>query len=247
MDRTLKMVVIALAAAMLLIIPAFTSADPLVVGHFSTLSDGDPLPDGWEPMTFDDIDSHTRYIAVQDGDAGAIRADSRASASGLIRKIEIDPAAYPIIQWRWKAANVLEAGDVRKKSGDDYPARIYITFAYDPDRVGFFRKARYEAVRLAYGEYPPLGAINYIWASHAPVGTSVPNPYTDQVRMIVTRSGSKHLGTWVTERRNIVEDYRRAFGEDPPKISGVAVMTDTDNTGESATAFYGDIVFLSDQ
>lgn len=244
MDRNIKTRIISLSAALLLIIPAFALADPLVVGGFSALSAGDPLPEGWEPMTFDDIESHTRYTVVEDEGAGAIRADSRASAAGLIRKISIDPAAYPVIQWRWKAANVLEAGDVRKKSGDDYPARIYITFAYDSDRVGFFKKAKYEAVRLAYGEYPPLGAISYIWASHAPVGTSVPNPYTDQVRMIVIRSGPKHLGTWVTERRNVFEDYRRAFGEDPPKISGVAIMTDTDNTGESATAYYGDIVFI---
>jgi hypothetical protein len=244
MDRNIKTRIISLSAALLLIIPAFASADPLVVGGFSTLSAGDPLPEGWEPMTFDDIESHTRYTVVEDEGAGAIRADSRASAAGLIRKISIDPAAYPVIQWRWKAANVLEAGDVRKKSGDDYPARIYITFAYDSDRVGFFKKAKYEAVRLAYGEYPPLGAISYIWASHAPVGTSVPNPYTEEVRMIVIRSGPKHLGTWVTERRNVFEDYRRAFGEDPPKISGVAIMTDTDNTGESATAYYGDIVFI---
>ncbi len=61
--------------------------------------------------------------------------------------------------------------------------------------------------------------------------------------MIVVESGSAKLNTWVAETRNVYEDYKRAFGEEPPMISGVAIMTDTDNTGESAEAFYGDIVF----
>jgi hypothetical protein len=71
----------------------------------------------------------------------------------------------------------------------------------------------------------------------------VPNPYADQVKMIVMESGPDRLNQWVSEERNLYEDYKKAFGEKPPLISGVAIMTDTDNTGESATAYYGDIVF----
>ena len=131
-----------------------------------------------------------------------------------------------------------------KKEGDDYPARVYITFEYDHSQVGYFERAKFELLKLAYGEYPPVGAINYIWESHAPTGTVVPNPYTDQVRMIVVESGQEKVGQWVTEERNVYEDYQMAFGEPPPKISGIAIMTDTDNTGESAVAYYGDIIFL---
>ena len=72
----------------------------------------------------------------------------------------------------------------------------------------------------------------------------VPNPFTDRVKMIVVESGAENLNTWVGQQRNIYEDYKQAFGEEPPMISGVAIMTDTDNTRESATAYYGDIVFL---
>ena len=75
------------------------------------------------------------------------------------------------------------------------------------------------------------------------MGTTVPNPYTNQVHMIVVESGSTKLNTWITEEHNVYEDYKRAFGQEPPMISGVAIMTDTDNTGESAEAYYGDIVF----
>ena len=215
----------------------------LVVGKFSEASAGGALPDGWKPLTFKQIEKHTGYTVVKDGETTAIKAVSEASASGLTREIRINLKEYPIVQWQWKVANTLKKGDVTRKEGDDYPARIYITFEYDSSKVGFFDKAKYETVKLLYGQYPPLAAINYIWESKAPKGTVVPNPYTDQVKMIVVESGVDRLNQWVSEERNVYEDYKKAFGHEPPPISGVAIMTDTDNTGESATAYYGDIVF----
>jgi len=213
------------------------------IGTFSAATPDGPWPNGWKPLTFPKIPQHTTYRLVKDGDRVAVKAASQASSSGLTKEILIAPKEYPIIQWQWKVSNVLKGGDVAKKEGDDYPARMYVTFQYDSQKVGLFGKAKYEAAKLIYGQYPPLGAINYIWESRAPVGTAVPNPYTDQVHMIVVESGSTKLNTWITEERNVYEDYKRAFGQDPPMISGVAIMTDTDNTGESAEAYYGDIVF----
>ena len=174
-----------------------------------------------------------------------MRAESDASASGLIRKIRIDPRKYPVIEWRWRAIGVYENGDVSRKDGDDYPARIYIAFEYDPDDVGFFERAKFKAIKMIHGEYPPIGAINYIWASNAPNGQIVPNAYTDRVKMIVVESGGENTGTWVAESRNVLEDYKTAFGADPPMIRGIAIMTDSDNTGESTVTYYGDIVMKS--
>jgi len=213
-------------------IPA--QSEPVIeVGKFSAESVGNGLPAGWKPLTFKKIERHTVYSLLKDGDTVVVKAVSDASASGLIREIEIDPKEYPVVQWRWKATNILKKGDVHRKEGDDYPARLYITFKYDASKM----------VKLLYGEYPPLRAINYIWESHTPKGTFVPNPYTDRVMMIVVESGADRLNQWVNEERNVYGDYKQAFGEEPPKISGVAIMTDTDNTGESATAYYGDILF----
>ena len=219
------------------------SGSTLEVGKFSAAAEGISLPDGWKPLTFKKIEKHTVYTVVKDGDTVAVKAVSEAASSGLTREIKINPREYPIVQWRWKVTNVLKKGDVTRKEGDDYPARIYITFEYDAGKVGFFKKAQYETARLLYGQYPPLGAINYIWESKAPTGTVAPNPFTDQVKMIVVESGAASLNQWMTEERNVYEDYKKAFGEEPPMISGVAIMTDTDNTGETATAYYGDIVF----
>jgi len=213
------------------------------VGKFSSEKVENKTPSNWKPLTFKKIERHTNYSLVKDGETIVVKAVSEASASGLTCEIQIDPKEYPIIQWRWKVENILTKGNVRLKEGDDYPARLYITFQYDYSKLSFFEKAKFEAVRLLYGQYPPTAAINYIWESKAPVNTFILNPYTDRVMMVVLESGSDKLNQWVNEERNLYEDFKKAFGYEPPMISGVAIMTDTDNTGESATAYYGDIVF----
>ena len=191
------------------------SPDRLVVGNFSLAMPGGPFPQEWKPLTFEKIKEHTQYELVKDRQQVVVKAVSHQSSSGLTRKMTIDPKEYPVIEWRWKVTNILRKGDVSQKSGDDYPARLYITFEYDSRRVGFFEKAKFETFRLIYGQYPPSGAINYIWESHSPIGTIVPNPYTDRVYMFVTQSGSAKLNQWVTEEHNIFEDYKKAFGETP--------------------------------
>lgn len=214
----------------------------LEVGKFSAAVEGHSLPDGWKPLTFPKVPKHTTYTLVQDGSAVVVKAVSNASASGLTKKVRIDPREYPIVRWRWKVDNLLKAADVTTKAGDDYPARLYITFEYDPDKVGFGKKAKYKAGRLIFGDIP-IAAINYIWDAKAPQGIFFDNAYTDFARMVVLRSGLQGVGTWMEEERNIYEDYRKAFDGEPPMINGVAIMTDTDNTKESAVAYFGDIVF----
>jgi hypothetical protein len=200
-----------------------------------------PLPGGWSPLTFDKIPRHTRYSVVEDAGRTVLKAWSDRSASGLIHALEADARRFPVLRWRWKVENTLRHGDVTRKAGDDYPARIYVAFAYDPARASLVQRIKYEALRLIYGAYPPHAGLNYIWDTRSPLGTMVPNPFTDRVRMFVVESGDANVGNWREYERNIYEDYKRAFGEEPPMISGVAVMTDTDNTGESATAYYGEI------
>ncbi len=239
---------IGLIVAACLIISFFTAVDAasqemMDVGKFSAGKAGNTAPKGWKPFFFRNIVRHTSYSIVEDNGVPVVMAESDASASGLIREIKIDPKEYPVIRWKWKVQNILEKGDVGRKEGDDYPARIYVTFQYDPAKAGFLGKAKYEAARLIYGKYPPHAAITYIWESRSTAGLMTLNPYTDRNMMFVVESGSEKLNMWIREERNILEDYRRAFGEDPPLISGVAIMTDTDNTGEKATAFFGDIRF----
>ena len=222
--------------------PAHAADGDLAVGAFSRSAPGAPLPAGWSPLTFPRIDRHTRYSLVADSAAGTVvRADANASASGLTRKLDAPAAERPLLRWSWKVEQAIEHGDVTRKEGDDYPARIYVSFRYTPERLSLVERAKYAAARVLYGEYPPHAGINYIWDAKAAVGTTVPNPFTDRVRMVVVERGTANLGQWRAYERDIVADYRRAFGEDPPPIAGIALMTDADNTGESAIAYYGDI------
>lgn len=231
----------------LLCSPTLSSADsPVVldVAKFSTGQPGSSLPDSWKPLTFKKVRKLTQYELVKDGDTVVVKATSEASASGLTREIKIDPKVFQIVRWRWKVVNLLKNSDVYRRDGDDYPARLYITFEYDPDKVSFGKKLKFKAGQAIFGDIP-IGALNYIWDTHAPVGAIIENAYTDFAQMVVVESGAQKVGLWVSEERNIYEDYKRAFGEEPPLMNGVAIMTDTDNTKERATAYYGDIQFVS--
>lgn len=215
----------------------------LEVGQFSADSPGAGPPSGWIPLTFKKIPQQTKYEVIKDGATVVIKATSDASASGLTKGVKIDPREYPIVRWRWKVENLLKQSDVHRKDGDDYPARLYITFEYDSDKVSLSRRFKYKAGRVLFGDIP-IAALNYIWESATPIGTIIENAYTDFAQMIVVETGPEKVGQWVNEERNIYEDYKRAFGEEAPMINGVAIMTDTDNTKERATAYYGDILFV---
>lgn len=247
MEGNGKMLVLAsvFLLAVLLIAPlSLVAESPAVieVGKFSSGTVGQAMPDGWKPLTFTKIPSHTSYEVVKDGEVTIVKAVSKASASGLIKSVVIDPKEFPIVRWRWKIDNVLKGSDVTLKEGDDFPARLYITFAYDPDRVSFGKKLKFKAGQVLFGDIP-IAALNYIWDTKAPVGTIVENAYTDFAKMVIVESGTQNVGMWIDEERNIYEDYKKAFGEEPPMINGVAIMSDTDNTKEQATAYFGDIVF----
>ncbi len=192
--------------------------DILEFGSFATSG-----LDGWKIKSFE---GQTEYSLVTEGSTQVLRAESNAAASGLVYEKEYDPFEYPVLTWRWKVDNIIAKGDGRTKAGDDYAARVYVVFPH-----WFFPKTR---------------TINYIWANRLEAETITPNAYTGNAMMIAVESGADKVGQWVTVKRNIVEDYRKAFGEDPPKVGAIAIMTDTDNTGESATAWYGDIAALQE-
>ncbi|WP_372925310.1 DUF3047 domain-containing protein [Marinobacter sp.] len=212
--------------------------DDSLIKAFSAMTS---LEDGWEPLEFPKIDRHSRYELVDDEGKQVVEATTDNSASGLIARISVEPGDSLILRWRWKVSNVFEQGDAREKDGDDYPARIYVAFEFEPEEAGFFERAKRKTVEVVFGEELPGNALNYIWANQLPAGEVVANPFTDTTMMVAVNSGADRTGEWVTVERDIVADYEDAFGRKPPKLVGVAIMSDSDNTGESATARYGDV------
>lgn len=197
------------------------------------------LPANWEPLEFPKIKSHTVYEWTPS--SAAIHALADGGASGLIFRRQSAVSDAPILRWRWKVAGTLPKGDERAKSGDDYAARVYVSFKYEPSRVGLATRLKYAAIKAVRGEYPPHNAITYIWANKLTAGESAPSPYTARVMMVAVRSGDSRAGQWLSEERDVLADYRRLFAEEPPPYAGVAIMTDADNTGGAAEAWYADI------
>lgn len=208
------------------------------LGFSAPGSDG--LPDGWKPLHFGRRDP-TQYTVVEDGPAMAVKAESRRAASGLYREVTVDLVAHPVLTWRWKIDHIIPSGDERRRDGDDYAARVYVMFGAG-DRSAFRRGADrlFDALR---GSRLPQHAITYVWANRLTKGRSIDSPYTRRVKMVAVESGSAHTGHWRPARVHVGDDYRRLFGAPPPPLQAVAIMTDTDNTGSDAIAYYADLAF----
>ena len=240
-----------------LLLPRLVHAQSGVeVARFSALRAGDPLPAWLAPYVFENQPKHTQFSLVEDEGRVVLRAQARASTSGLIREMRVDPSAHPILGWRWKVMNLIANSNLATKQGDDFPARLYVTFELDLDTLPAGERLKLRIGRFLYGPKLPLAALCYVWDTRAAVGTIVPNAYTDRVRMVVVESGPARIGRWVDYERNVLEDYRRAFGADPgaggtggvdapsvPMVNGVIFSSDTDNTGETAVALFGDTEF----
>lgn len=188
-------------------------ADEITVSRFAT--DGIK---GWESKSFKGT---TEYKIVQEDGRTVLKAHAKGAASGLTKKLKFSPQIYRYLKWNWKVAGTIAQGNEKTKQGDDYAARVYVVF---PGR--FFWQMR---------------ALNYIWANKLPKGEYVPNAFTSNAMLLAVESGPSKAGQWVTEQRDILADFRKVFGEDPPEAGAIAIMTDTDNTGAEATAWYGDI------
>jgi hypothetical protein len=212
----------------------------MTAGSQSLFEDFDSL-ENWKPLTFPKIEAHSRYTLEKEGDTDFLRAESEASASGLIFRKSFDVRDTPVLRWRWRVDGTVEGGDGESKSGDDYALRIYVIFEYDPDSAGGLKKLRYNLARGLYGEYPPDSALNYIWANRKRENPVLPNAYSDRAMMIAVDGGDEFTGRWREYSVNILEDYRRIFGSDPPPTASLALMSDSDITGKSGG---GDIDYI---
>ena len=195
--------------------------------------------ENWKPLYFPKIKVHTKYSLETEGSSHYLKAESNASASALVNIREINIYKYPKVRWRWKVSNVYEKAVTGTKGRRRLSDRVYILFKYDPGRLRFLEKIKYNAAKVIYGEYPPDSTLNYVWASSNQTPNIMPNPYTDRARLIALEKGPSKAGEWVDESVNILEDYRKAFGADPPSTARIAIMNDSDNTGEKSVSYIG--------
>ena len=208
--------------------------------RFSAGRAGESQP-GWGRFIVSPFATKSEYAMVESGPGVVLEGRADGSASGFYRRIRIDPTRHPVIEWRWRVLQTPASLDPRVPARDDSPARVIVAFHGDATRLDIGERFTLRLYKALTGEKMPYAIIMYSWASDAPVGTITPSIPTDKIQTIVVESGG--VGEWRELRRNVLEDYRLAFGEEPWDIVGVGVMTDASNTHEKASAQYGDISF----
>ena len=199
------------------LVATLAAAMNLMVGNFS----GGNIDD-WTTQSFEGA-THYRVVA-QDG-RQVLEAESKGTASGLVRKLRVDLEKMPYLNWSWRVNDVLAGIDERTQAGDDYPARVYVIVS---GGIAFWRTR----------------TLIYVWSSRQPAGSRWENAFTANAQVMALQSG-KGAG-WATERRDVQADFKQCFHDDISFIDAVAIMTDTDNRNQEAVAWYGDIYFSSE-
>lgn len=188
-----------------------SQTDTIVVDTFSTCIKN-KLPCEWKKFKQDN------GISMQnESDVNYVKVKSANDVQGIGKKFVYNVNEYPFLYWRWRVNKLPQGGQENIKKKNDSAAGVYV----------FFKNG-----------YPFSKAIKYVWSSTLPIGTMVKSPYSSKTMIFVIESGDKDIGRWLTERRNVLEDYKKAFGSLPPLAQGIAIMTDSDNTHSSALADY---------
>lgn len=211
------------------------------LASFSRKRAGGDLPASWQPWTLSALKRPTDYALVDYNGHTVLQARADGSASGLIHSTRFDPRHFPMLSWRWKVTSLIDRADNSRAWVEDSPVRIVVAFEGDVSRLKPMDRLVFNQFRMFTKTELPYATLMYIWENRAPAGTIITSPHTSRIKMIVADSGKASVGQWCERRANLYEDYRRAFGEEPPPVKWIGVMTDTDNTQSSTLAYYGDI------
>jgi hypothetical protein len=185
------------------------------------------VPAGWRK--YETPGGRPRYdftVVSEDGVRG-LRVRSRDEHSSIAKEVHVDLRATPILEWSWKVVKLPEGGDVRKKETSDLTGHVLVAWPRMPALL---------RTRL----------IGYAWEATAPAGTMERSRKTSLVTFFIVHSGPAELGRWMVERRNVRDDYAKAFGEEPSSPGVVAISIDTNDTHATAEAVIGRIAFTRD-
>ena len=191
------------------------------VEDFSIFKTG-TFPKGWKCRGGKGSDV---YSVISDEDS-YLEAKSVKNAVTIAKKFEYDLNEYPFLSWQWRILELPKGADERYKKTGDSAAAIYVVF----QKPKFFR-----------GSFRPKN-IKYVWSTSLPKGTTTHSPYNSKTKIVVLQSQSSLLGTWVSEKVNVYEDYKRLFGKKPKSVKAIGLMSDSDNTKSKAIAHYKEII-----
>ncbi len=169
----------------------------------------------------------------------AVKVVSQASASLLRAPVQVAPTDLGRLAFSWWVPALIAQADMGERDADDAPVRVIL--AFDGDRSRFSAKDALlsELTRTLTGEEMPYATLMYVWCNKRESEELIFSPRTTRIRKIVVEAGPRRLGQWLDYERDIRADFERAFGESPGRLLGIAIMSDTDNTGATTTAWYG--------
>ncbi len=208
----------------------------------------DFVPEGWEVIPYF-LTVKNKLSLYKDGKRTVLMVKSTGSASAVLKKLDVDLKAFPVLVWRWKINRVVGMAIESQKGRNDSAARIRVIFGKaaakpsqrTPDISKFFKSFGFKTE----GIEPRGFKIDYIWGNNVSKGEVIDYPGSKNHKMVVVQSGSKRAKRWVWEKRNLIEDFQRFFRKSPPDLIGIVVLTDTDQTNEGVIAHYSSIVLMS--
>jgi hypothetical protein len=222
-----------------------TAAAIVVLGLVAAVHAGvlpPPGTDGWTALKLPRIERQTRYEPVSLDGTAALRATADCSASAMYLALpDVDLDATPILAWRWRVDHPIDNAAERTRAADDFAARVYVTFRFDPTMASFTERMKHRMARAMFGDWVWGRALVYVWSSTAPAGTSWPNPRGDGSRIVSL--GPARVGAWRAAEVDVAADFTRFFGAKRPALQAVAVMSDTDQTCSQASATFADFRF----
>ena len=179
------------------------------------------VPPNWHASQRDVLMSSVKDDGQGRGNL-VLSVDTQGGNTTIAKRFNYRVQQFPLLRWRWRVRALPVGGREDQRQTGDSGAGIYVIF-----------KGKLRLNRM----------IKYVWSSSLPEGTLTESPHNGRGKIIVVRSGSQDMGTWKNESANILDDYRRAFGEsDPPEVEAIAIMSDADNTQSRAQADYDDLV-----
>jgi hypothetical protein len=210
------------------------------IPKFSAMKPAGP-PQEWKHVPLASFKKNTEYTVVTEDGVMVLRAIAHGAASGLMFNTHFDPHQFPMISFRWKVAQGIADADNADPTKEDSPVRVMVGFDGDTSKLSLKDKIASSTAQTASGHPLPYALLMYIWGNKVPVDSVTVSSRTSRIRMLALSAGDKDIGKWQTFTRNLVEDYKRVFKEEPGNVTSIELLTDTDNTSGDAEAFYGDI------
>jgi hypothetical protein len=198
-------------------------------------------PEGWKTLSKAHIMSlpakrATNYTIVQGAGRKVVFAQANSSASLYRYSVNPEQTRADKIRFSWKTPQLIAQADMAMRESEDSVLRVILSFEGDRSKFSAKNHMLSDLSLVLTGEEMPYATLMYVWCNKRPVGT-------DRIRKLVIESGPSGLGQWLEYERDIRADFIQAFGEEPGALTGIALMTDTDNTQTQATAWYGPIHF----